>query len=194
MQSFSWRQACSSPNLFFFLQDLRSHRWGWIRPGLLIKKHNKETQCHTIGCSKFYFCNLKQAARFWDGILPVVLREERQSASIITETSNPEMSRSVIQGRVGSTLGFTLCTGTMHPTIAIEQAPVWKYWWENMIRKRWSPTLTHLRSLACHKAYWTGIICHKHIQWYDLSLPLAAVWTILHNDLLSAQKQGSQKT
>ena len=57
-----------------------------------------------------------------------------------------------------------------------------------------SDTDTCLRSLACSKAYLTGNICYKHIQWYDLPLPLAAVWTILHDDFLSAQKQGSQKT
>lgn len=34
----------------------------------------------------------------------------------------------------------------------------------------------------------------KYVQWYDLPLPLAAVWTILYNDFSPAQKQGSQKT
>lgn len=43
VHSFSWRQACSSPQPFFFLlQDLRNDGYGWIRHGLLIKKHIKE--------------------------------------------------------------------------------------------------------------------------------------------------------
>lgn len=35
---------------------------------------------------------------------------------------------------------------------------------------------------------------YKHIQWYDLLLPLAAVWTILHDDFLKALLLSWQET
>lgn len=146
MHSFSWRQACSTPKPFSFLQDLKNDGYGWIRPGLLSKKHIRETQCYTTGhrCSKFFCCNLKQAAHFWDGVqdsvLPAISREKKGKALVFSCNNRSTKPRDVWfcrMGRVGKTLGFTLYAGTVHSTIVIEQVHVWKHWWGNMIRKHW---------------------------------------------------------
>lgn len=69
MPRFLRRQARSFPQTFFisFLKDLGNHWCGWIRPGLLIKKHIRQKQRHATGCraseARNLSCNLSYNTR-----------------------------------------------------------------------------------------------------------------------------------